>query len=96
MADPRIRIVSLTVTEKGYCHDPATGNLDPDHADIRHDLANPEAPLSAPGLIVRALELRREAGHAPFTVLCCDNLPSNGETTARVVTGFAALRSEPG
>lgn len=93
MADPRIRIVSLTVTEKGYCHDPATGNLDPDHADIRHDLANPEAPLSAPGLLVRALELRRSAGHAPFTVLCCDNLLSNGETTARVVTGLAALRS---
>jgi fructuronate reductase len=93
MADPRIRIVSLTVTEKGYCHDPATGNLDPDHADIRHDLVNPEAPLSAPGLLVRALELRRIAGHAPFTVLCCDNLPSNGETTARVVTGLAALRS---
>jgi fructuronate reductase len=94
MADPRIRIVSLTVTEKGYCHDPATGNLDPDHADIRHDLSNPVAPLSAPGLLVRALELRRNAGHAPFTVLCCDNLPSNGETTARVVTGLAALRSK--
>lgn len=94
MADPRIRIVSMTVTEKGYCHDPATGNLDPDHPDIRHDLANPEAPLSAPGLLVRALELRRGAGHPPFTVLCCDNLPSNGETTARVVTGFASLRSK--
>lgn len=94
MADPRIRIVSLTVTEKGYCHDPATGNLDPDHSDIRHDLANPEAPLSAPGLLVRALELRRSAGYAPFTVLCCDNLPANGETTARVVTGLAALRSK--
>jgi fructuronate reductase len=94
MADPRIRIVSLTVTEKGYCHDPATGNLDPDHPDIRHDLGNPERPLSAPGLLVRALELRRDAGHGPFTVLCCDNLPSNGETTARVVTGLAALRSK--
>ena len=54
LADPRIRIVSLTVTEKGYCHDPATGKLDPNHPDIVHDLANPEAPISAPGLIVRA------------------------------------------
>ncbi len=93
MADPRIRIVSLTVTEKGYCHDPATGALDPDHPDIVHDLAHPTAPASAPGLIVRALELRRAAGIAPFTVLSCDNLPANGETTARVVTGFAALLS---
>ncbi|MFO1061209.1 MAG: mannitol dehydrogenase family protein [Dongiaceae bacterium] len=91
MADPRIRLVSLTVTEKGYCHDPATGALDPAHPDVLHDLANPGAPVSAPGLIVRALALRRAAGAAPFTVLCCDNLPANGETTARVVAGFAAL-----
>lgn len=92
MTDARIRIVSLTVTEKGYCHDPATGALDPRHPDIVHDLATPEAPVSAPGLIVRALELRRAAACAPFTVLSCDNLPANGETTARVVIGFAALR----
>jgi fructuronate reductase len=59
MADPRIRIVSLTVTEKGYCHDPATAALDPYHPDILHDLAHPEAPVSVPGLIVRALEMRR-------------------------------------
>jgi fructuronate reductase len=91
MADPRIRLVSLTVTEKGYCHDPATGALNPHHPAVLHDLANPSAPASAPGLIVRALALRRAAGIAPFTVLCCDNLPANGETTARVVTGLAAL-----
>lgn len=92
MTDPRIRIVSLTVTEKGYCHDPATGALDPAHPDIVHDLAEPHAPVSAPGLIVRALQLRRAAGMPPFTVLCCDNLPANGETAARIVTGFAAMR----
>jgi fructuronate reductase len=93
MAEPHIRIVSLTVTEKGYCHDPATGQLDPTHPDIIHDLAYPEAPISAPGLIVRALELRKAAGTPPFTVLSCDNLPANGQTTARIVTRFAALRS---
>ena len=92
LADPRTRIVSLTVTEKGYCHDPATGALDPRHPDIVHDLSQPETPVSAPGLIVRALELRRATGTPPFTVLCCDNLPANGETVARIVTGFAALR----
>jgi len=92
LADPRTRIVSLTVTEKGYCHDPATGALDPTHPDIIHDLAHPEMPVSATGLIVRALELRRATGVPPFTVLCCDNLPANGETVARIVTGFAALR----
>ncbi|RYE09840.1 MAG: mannitol dehydrogenase family protein [Hyphomicrobiales bacterium] len=93
LADPRIRIVSLTVTEKGYCHDPATGLLDKAHPDIVHDLASPAAPISAPGLIVRAIELRRDAGIAPLTVMSCDNLPANGETAKRIVTGLAALHS---
>ena len=93
MLDPRIRIVSLTVTEKGYCHDPATGKLDTSHPDVCNDLANPNAPVSVPGLLVHALALRKKAGTLPFTVLCCDNLPANGETVGRVVTEFASLRS---
>ncbi len=92
MAHPSIRIVSLTVTEKGYCHDPATGELDEDHPDIIHDLDNPGEPVSAPGVIVRALELRRAAGTAAFTVMSCDNLPANGRTTKRIVTRLADLR----
>ena len=94
MVDPRTRIVSLTVTEKGYCHDPATGEVDPHHPYILRDLDHPEAPVTAPALIVRALELRRSAGIAPFTVLCCDNLPENGKTTAHIVTGLASLRDK--
>jgi fructuronate reductase len=91
MTDPRVRIVSLTITEKGYCHDPARGVVDRNHPDIRHDLSELAAPVSAPGLIVRALALRRDRGIAPFTVLSCDNLPENGRTTKRIVTGYAAL-----
>jgi fructuronate reductase len=94
MVDSRIRIISLTVTEKGYCHDPAIGLLDSDHPDIRHDLSHPDAPVSVPGLLVRALELRRKHGCPPLAILCCDNLPANGDTTARVVTDFAALRDK--
>ncbi len=93
MADPAIRIVTLTVTEKGYCHDPASGALDESHPDIRHDLANPDAPRSAPGLLIAALAARKEAGVPPFTVLTCDNLPANGRTIKRVLSRFAALRS---
>ncbi len=93
MADPKIRIVSLTVTEKGYCHDPATGELDPRHPDIVHDLAHPEAPVSAPGIIVAALARRRAAGIGPFAVMSCDNLPSNGKTCGRIVARFAELRN---
>jgi fructuronate reductase len=94
MADPAIRIVSLTVTEKGYCHDPATGELDESHPDIVHDLAHPEAPISAPGIIVAALDLRRRRGLVPFTVMSCDNLPSNGKTAGRIVRRLAELMAK--
>lgn len=91
MADPRTRIVTLTVTEKGYCHDPATGTLNEDHPDVVHDLAYLKTPRSALGFIVEALRRRRRAGIPPFTVLTCDNLPSNGRTVKRVLTRFAEL-----
>ncbi len=94
LADSACRIVSLTVTEKGYCHDPASGRLDANHPDILHDLAHPAAPRSAVGLIVAALTQRHDAGQPPFTVLCCDNLPHNGSLVAGLVPDFAALRSD--
>jgi len=88
MADPAIRIVTLTVTEKGYCHNPATGALNADHPDIRADLEH-ALPVSAPGYIVRALQRRRAAGLDPFTVLSCDNLPDNGRLVRGVVLDLA-------
>ncbi|SON58150.1 Polyol:NADP oxidoreductase [Hartmannibacter diazotrophicus] len=88
MADPRIRIVTLTVTEKGYCHEPATGALNLAHPDIVHDIAEP-LPVSAPGFLVRALQRRKKAGHRPFTVLTCDNLPENGRVVRGVVLALA-------
>ena len=94
MADPATRIVSLTVTEKGYCHTPQTGELDEAHPDIVHDLRNPNAPRSAAGFLVEALARRKQAGAPPFTILCCDNLAANGKTVQRIVTRFAALRSK--
>lgn len=95
MADAGTRIVTLTVTEKGYCHDPATGQLNEAHPDVVHDLANLRTPRSAPGFIIEALRRRRAAGIPPFTVLTCDNLPSNGRTVKRVLTRFAEL-ADPG
>jgi fructuronate reductase len=92
MSDPAVRIVSLMVTEKGYCHDPATGSLREDHPDIVADLAMPLRPRTAPGFLVEALRRRRASGIPPFTVLCCDNLPANGRTVARVVGRLASLR----
>lgn len=95
MARPTTHIVSLTVTEKGYCHDPATGGLSLQHADIAHDLANIEQPRTAIGFLVAALRQRLRRGIAPFTVLTCDNLPSNGVLLRRMVLAFAAAL-EPG
>lgn len=88
MADPDVRIVTLTVTEKGYCHDPATGRLNADHPDITHDL-KAALPVSAPGYLVRALARRKAAGLPPFTVLTCDNLPDNGCLVRRIVLDLA-------
>jgi len=69
MADPAIHIVSLTITEKGYCIDPATGNLDCQHSDIQADLISPQAPRSAIGVIVEALRRRKIASIMPFTIM---------------------------
>jgi fructuronate reductase len=92
MAAPEVRVVSLTITEKGYCHEPSTGRLRLDHPGIAADLANPSAPSTAIGFLVEALDRRRVAGSAPFTVLSCDNLPDNGHLVARVVADFARAR----
>src|SRR5512143_1586865 len=88
-ADRNVHVVTLTVTEKGYCHDPATGALDLAHPDIVRDLAAPRAATSAPGFIVAALAARRRAGAGPVSVVCCDNLPHNGSVVAGIVTAFA-------
>lgn len=90
MADPSTRIVTLTVTEKGYCHVPSTGTIDTAHPDIAHDTKY-MLPRSAIGFIVRALQLRKQAGLHPFTVMSCDNLPDNGRVCRNVVTGLADL-----
>ncbi len=90
MADPTTRIVSLTVTEKGYCYVPGAGAMDSDHPDVLHDIQS-HVPRSAIGFIVRALEMRKQAGLRPFTVLSCDNLPNNGCVTRKVVIGLARM-----
>jgi fructuronate reductase len=84
------RILSLTVTEKGYHHDPATGALRAGDEGLAHDLAHPEAPRTTLGFIVHGLNLRRQRGAPPLTLLSCDNLPANGHTLRGLVLAFAA------
>ncbi|MER8717701.1 mannitol dehydrogenase family protein [Mesorhizobium sp. M0999] len=92
LISPDIELVTMTVTEKGYCHVPSSGELDLGHPDIVHDLANPETPRSVPGLLVRALEQRRATNGRPLTLLSCDNIPANGVILANVVQTFARQR----
>jgi fructuronate reductase len=90
IADPAVHIVSLTITEKGYCHDPATGALDERHADIVHDRDHPATPRSAIGYLGAGLAKRKASGSGPLTMLSCDNLPHNGAVLRGVLTGFVA------
>lgn len=94
MADPAIRIVSLTVTESGYFVDPVSKGFDANHPDIQHDAARPNTPRTAFGAIVAALRLRRDANVRPFTGLSCDNLQGNGVILRQAVVSLARL-SDP-
>ena len=88
LADPAIRLVTTTVTEKGYCL-AAHGDLDLSHPDIVHDLGHPPAPRSVIGWIVAGLDARRRDGIAPFVPMPCDNLAQNGAKLHAALVAFA-------
>jgi fructuronate reductase len=90
MADPQTEIVSLTITEKGYCADLSTGHLDKNNNLIKADLATPSEPQSAIGYIVEALRLRKENGNKPFTLMSCDNIQGNSQVARQVILDYAA------
>lgn len=94
LANPETKLVTLTVTEKGYCLDPSTGEFQFDHPDVIWDVKNPDRPRSAVGFLVTGLELRRQAGLPPFTTLSCDNIPDNGERLKKAVIALAARRND--
>ncbi len=91
MASPATRILSLTITEGGYYIN-STGDLDAQHPDLQRDLANPHEPSCAFGYILEALDRRRIRGLAPFTIMSCDNIQSNGEVAKKMLMAFAELR----
>ena len=90
LADPRIRVVTLTVTEKAYQLDPVTGELLADEA-VAADLTTDRPPLTVPGLLIRGLLVRAAADAGPLTLLSCDNLPSNGRRTHGLVGAGLAV-----
>lgn len=88
MESPTVHLVTLTVTQAGYCLD-SRFELDTNHPGIVHDLKHPTHPTTAIGFIVEGLRRRRDRGIAPFTTLSCDNLPKNGEILERAVLTYA-------
>jgi fructuronate reductase len=89
----QISVVTITVTEKGYCLTPSTGALDFDNPALRADLEGAFPPRTLPGLLALALERRRQTTGAPLTLISCDNVPSNGARLGAAMLEFAALRS---
>lgn len=89
LASPDIRVVTTTVTERGYCWSHSSQSLDVSAPDIKHDIRIPTAPTSMPGLLVAALALRLAAGTEPFTIVPCDNLTGNGHLTRSVLRTLA-------
>jgi mannitol 2-dehydrogenase len=92
LADPATRIVSLTITEGGYSIDDVTGEFNPRTPEVAADLEPGGLPVSVFGFVTAALARRREQGHAPFTIVSCDNLEGNGRLAREAFTSFARLR----
>lgn len=94
LASAQTHLVTLTITEKGYHLDPASGRLLEDDPDVAADFTSLERPRTAPGFLAAALALRRERGLPPFTAMSCDNLPHNGMRLQAAVRAMAA-RHDP-
>lgn len=88
IASADTHLVTLTVTEKGYKLDPATGALRRDDADVASDLASLDRPRTAPGFIAAGLAQRQARGLPPLTIVSCDNLPENGHRLRAAVLGL--------
>ncbi|MGY1720986.1 mannitol dehydrogenase family protein [Blastococcus sp. SYSU DS0552] len=92
MADPAVRVVTLTVTEGGYNASAVTGEFDGTDPGVVHDLRPGAALRTSFGLVVEALVRRRARGLPPFTVVSCDNIPGNGRLARGSFAAFARLR----
>ncbi|TQI81306.1 fructuronate reductase [Serratia fonticola] len=94
LAEPQVAIVSMTITEKGYCIEPGSGQLDLQHDAVKADLINPAQPTTVPGILVEALSRRRQRNLSAFSVLSCDNIPENGHVVRNAVIGLAQARDQ--
>jgi fructuronate reductase len=94
IAAPETHIVSITVTEKGYCIDAERGCLNREHPDIQHDLEYPATPRSLVGFLAAGLATRRDKSGTKLAIMSCDNLPANGSLLRTAVMEFAQLADD--
>jgi mannitol 2-dehydrogenase len=92
MADPIIRIISMTITEGGYNIDKQTGAFILDDEGVRYDLDHPAAPGTVFGVVAEGLRRRRKEGGGPVTLLTCDNLQHNGDTAKKAFLSFISAQ----
>lgn len=88
IADPAIKIITLTITEGGYNLDKETNAFNLNDEKIKHDLNNPNSPTSVFGFVAEGLRKRKADGSGSITILSCDNLQHNGNTAKRAFTTF--------
>jgi fructuronate reductase len=88
VANPDIKIITLTITEKGYCLAADGKSLDTAAAGIVRDLQNPQEPLSVIGLLARGLERRFQGGGHALSIISCDNLAENSERLRGVLMDY--------
>ncbi|MAE50754.1 MAG: hypothetical protein CMH27_02985 [Micavibrio sp.] len=96
LADPDIKLVTMTVTEAGYYYDKTTGNLDFSNEDIKKCLSNMDEPSTVVGLLVASLEKRMKTGAPPLTIMSCDNMDANGSVLRNVVLAYADKKDSRG
>jgi fructuronate reductase len=89
LADSAVHVVTITVTEKGYCLAPDSGDLDRSSPALEHDFRDLREPQSMPGLLVAGMQQRRKTNSGPLTIVSCDNLPDNGSRLRNGVLAFA-------
>lgn len=94
MADPDIRIISMTITEGGYNIDRTTGEFDLKNPNVVADLENPQLPATVFGYIAEGLRRRKNANAGPVTILTCDNLQHNGDTAKKAFMSFIKAQDQ--
>tara|TARA_R110000868_G_scaffold15443_9_gene70428 strand:- start:9490 stop:10974 length:1485 start_codon:yes stop_codon:yes gene_type:complete len=88
IANPDVKIITLTITEGGYNFNEATGEFNLDNPQIIHDRDNPKAPKTIFGYLTQALKLRKEQNNGPVTILSCDNIEGNGDVTKKMLLSY--------